>query len=69
MCSSQQASRPAKPDEVILDTSDGLSWPTLCRCDLIHAVKKSELTSRRGHVTEERRRQIIATINRSNGWA
>jgi hypothetical protein len=29
MCSSKQAMREALPDEVILDSSDGLTWPTL----------------------------------------
>jgi len=68
MCSSQSAQRGPKPNEVILDNSDGLNWPTLCRCDLIHAVLKAQLKNQRGHVTQERRRQIIETINRSNGW-
>ena len=27
--------------EIILDTADGLDWPTLCRCDLIFSVKKA----------------------------
>jgi hypothetical protein len=56
------------PNEIILDTSDGLSWQTLCKCDLVHLITKTELKSRRGQVTEARRRQIIATINRANGW-
>jgi hypothetical protein len=68
MCSSQAASRPPEANEVILDQSDGLDWPTLCKCDLLHAVEKFELNNFRGRVTAERRRQIIAAINRSNGW-
>lgn len=68
MCSSQQAARPPEANEVILDQSDGLNWPTLCKCDLLHAVEKSELKNYRGHVTAERRKEIIAAINRSNGW-
>jgi hypothetical protein len=68
MCSSKQATRAAMPNEVILDASDGLNWPTLCKCDLFHLITKTELKTRRGLVTEERRRQIIATINRANGW-
>jgi hypothetical protein len=68
MCSSQSATRQALANEVILDSSDGLNWPTLCKGDLLHLVTKEHLTHRRGKVTEERRRQIIATINRSNGW-
>ncbi len=34
ICSSQRASRNPKAIEVILDTADGLDWPTLCKCDL-----------------------------------
>ena len=68
MCSSKAATRPAKPNEVILDESDGLEWPTLCKCDLLYTVPKVELKNRRGSVTPTRRKQIIATINRSNGW-
>jgi mRNA-degrading endonuclease toxin of MazEF toxin-antitoxin module len=68
MCSSKQATRDALPNEVILDASDGLNWPTLCKCDLIHLVAKSELKSRRGIVTDARRRQIISTMIRSNDW-
>ena len=68
MCSTKSAIRPAKPHEVILDQGDGLSWPTLCRCDLIFLVSKSNLKNRRGRVTEERRHQIISTINRCKGW-
>jgi hypothetical protein len=68
MCSSKPATRPARADEVILDQSDGLSWPTLCRCDLFFLVNKSDLNNPRGPVTPERRRQIIARMNSANGW-
>jgi mRNA-degrading endonuclease toxin of MazEF toxin-antitoxin module len=68
MCSSQQARRSAEANEVILDESDGLNWPTLCKCDLLHSVEKSDLKNLRGHVTAERRKEIILAINRSNGW-
>lgn len=68
MCSSQPATRAPFPNEVILDTADGLSWPTLCKCDLFHLVERAELKDRRGLVTEVRRRQIILTMNRANGW-
>jgi hypothetical protein len=68
MCSSKPAARPPRPNEVILDTSDGLDWPTLCKCDLLYAIPKTELKEKRGAVTPERRRQIIATIHRANGW-
>jgi len=68
ICNSHRAGRAAAPGEVILDTADGLDWPTLCRCDLLYIVKKADLKFRRGKVTPERRRQIIATIIRSNDW-
>ena len=68
LCSSKAATRPALPHEVILDEADGLDWPTLCKCDLIRAVAKADLQTRRGHVTDARRRQIVATINRANDW-
>lgn len=67
-CSSKPATRVAEPHEVILDSSDGLDWPTLCRCDLFFMVRKAELKGQRGSVAAERRKQIIATINRANGW-
>jgi mRNA-degrading endonuclease toxin of MazEF toxin-antitoxin module len=68
MCSSQRAQRQPKANEVILDTSDGLNWATLCKCDLIHTVFKATLKNQRGHVTPARRRQIIDTIIRCNDW-
>ena len=68
MCTSQPASRAPEPHEVLLDAADGLSWPTLCKCDLLYAVKKSALAHFRGVVTAERKKQIITTINRANGW-
>ena len=68
MCASKPATRAAEAHEVILDASDGLDWPTVCRCDLFFMVKKGDLKNQRGTVTAERRRQIIATIIRSNGW-
>jgi len=68
MCSTKPATRPAQEHEVILDAADGLNWPTPCKCDFLHQVQKSELKHFRGHVTEERRRTIIATMMRANGW-
>jgi mRNA-degrading endonuclease toxin of MazEF toxin-antitoxin module len=65
---SKAANRAAEAHEVILDQEDGLDWPTLCKCDLLRTVPKTQLTSRRGHVTDARRRQIIETINRCNDW-
>ena len=68
LCSSKEATRPPKPHEVILDRCDGLDWPTLCKCDLLYTIPKTVLTTQRGTVTTERRRQIISTINRAMGW-
>ena len=68
LCSSKPPTRPAKPHEVILDGSDGLDWPTVCKCDLLYTLPKSALIGLRGTVTAERRRQIVATINRAMGW-
>jgi mRNA-degrading endonuclease toxin of MazEF toxin-antitoxin module len=68
LCSSKETTRHAKPHEVILDSSDGLDWPTVCKCDLLYTLPKSELKRHRGHVSAERRKQIIATINRAMGW-
>jgi hypothetical protein len=47
---------------VILDTTDGLEWATLCKCDLIYAVNKGQLTKHRGKVSMERRRQIARKV-------
>src|SRR5216684_4501593 len=68
LCSSKQAAREPTPVETILDKADGLDWPTLCKCDLLHNVPKDALKNRRGSVGVERRRQIIATMIRSNEW-
>lgn len=68
MCSSREAGRSPRPNEVLLDQADGLNWPTLCKCDLLVDVAKSDLKNCRGQVTEPRRKQIIATINRSMDW-
>lgn|SRR5487761_2624138 len=68
LCSSKAATRAAKAHEVILDSSDGLDGPTLCKCDLLYTIPKAVLSAQRGTVTTERRRQIIATINRAMGW-
>jgi mRNA-degrading endonuclease toxin of MazEF toxin-antitoxin module len=68
LCSSQRAAREALDYEVILDAGDGLDWPTLCKCDLLHMVPKTFLKNRRGAVSSERRTAIIRAINRSNGW-
>lgn len=67
-CSSQRASRNPDKHEVLLDTSDGMDWETLCKCDCIYAVAKHELKTRRGKVAPERRRAIVQAIIRSHDW-
>jgi hypothetical protein len=69
LCSSQRARRTADVNEVILDEADGLDWATLCKCDLIYDVPKSDLTGLRGSVSPIRRRQIVGRIVSSFGWS
>ena len=57
------------PGEVVLDSADGLDWPTLCKCDLIYSLEKTELTQKRGEVSHARRNQIIRTIIAAHAWA
>ena len=68
MCSTKEATRPPLPNEVILDSADGLNWPTLCKCDLLYLVEKADLKHQRGSVSPDRRRAIIRTMIRSNEW-
>jgi len=68
-CSSKRASRKAEPTEVMLDAADGLDWDTLCKCDLVFAVPKEQLTRKRGSVTSPRRRQIAENLIRCLGLA
>jgi mRNA-degrading endonuclease toxin of MazEF toxin-antitoxin module len=69
MCSTKRATRAAEPHEILLDKADGLDWPTLCKCDLIHAVPRTELKGKRGDVSLLRRRQLIRTLMAAHGWA
>lgn len=68
-CSSKRAMREAEVLEITLDEADGLDWATLCKCDLVFAVPKEQLTRKRGFVTLERRRQIAARLIRALGLA
>jgi mRNA-degrading endonuclease toxin of MazEF toxin-antitoxin module len=68
-CSSKRAAREAEALEIILDEADGLDWETLCKCDLVFAVPKEQLTRRRGSVTLHRRRQIAERLIRALGLA
>ena len=68
MCSSKRATRDAQVHEVILDSADGMDWPTICKCDLIHAVPKSELKQFRGAVSDRSRAHLIRTVIAAHGW-
>ena len=69
LCSSQRATRTAKVTEVILDTADGLDWPTLCKCDLVYSVPANQLSCKRGIVVRSRRPEIAVRVIRSLGLA
>jgi mRNA-degrading endonuclease toxin of MazEF toxin-antitoxin module len=68
MCSSKRATRGAQAHEVVLDAADGMDWPTLCKCDLIYIVPKSELKHFRGSVSSARRSILIRTVIAAHGW-
>ena len=63
-CTTQKQSRPPGPDEVLLDSADGLDWETYCRCDHIFSIERDRLKrrGRAGKVTLERRWQISAKL-------
>ena len=69
LCSSQRANRAPKATEVILDESDGLDWPTLCKCDFVYSVPAEQLSRARGMVAVVRRREIAARVLRGLGLA
>ncbi len=68
MCSTKRANRAAEPNEVVLDEADAMDWPTICKCDLIHTVPKSELKRWRGTVSVSRRQALVRSIIASHGW-
>lgn len=68
LCTTQRAARAPKETEVRLNGADGLDWETLCRCDALWLVEKSQLKGKRGTVSPVRRRQIVDKINASMGW-
>jgi mRNA-degrading endonuclease toxin of MazEF toxin-antitoxin module len=67
-CSSQRATRQARAHEIVLDQADGLDRPTLCKCDQLYSVSKTELKHRRGEVSAARRKVLVRTIIGSLGW-
>jgi mRNA-degrading endonuclease toxin of MazEF toxin-antitoxin module len=68
LCTTQRAQRRAEPHEIILDEADGLDWPTLCKCDLIYAAARSELTQHKGRVTDARQGPLVRTMIAAHGW-
>ncbi len=68
MCSTKRAGRAPEPNEIILDQADGMDWPTICKCDLIHTVPKAELKFWRGSVSTPRRHALVRTMIASHGW-
>ncbi len=69
LCSTQRAARRPELYEVILDQADGLDWETLCKCDVVYAAGKNDLTKHRGTVSALRRRAIAERVIRALGLA
>ncbi len=69
LCSTQRANRKPEAHEVLLDQADGLTWETLCKCDVVYAAPKADLVQRRGMVTGDRRRAIAERVIRGLGLA
>jgi len=69
LCSSHRSRRLPEAHEVLLNGADGLDWETLCKCDLLYAVDKRQLTRRRGSVSPARRRAIGERLIRALGLA
>src|SRR5688572_5365801 len=57
-CTSQRQARVTQPQEVLLNSADGLEWETFVICDVIYAAPSELLRDRRGHVSLQRRRAI-----------
>ncbi|HEY3761977.1 MAG TPA: hypothetical protein VGN23_09540 [Verrucomicrobiae bacterium] len=53
---------PANESETVLDETDGLDRQTICTCDLLFTVRKSEISHKRGEVGFARRRDISRKI-------
>jgi mRNA-degrading endonuclease toxin of MazEF toxin-antitoxin module len=69
LCSSRRATRAAKATEVILDSTDGLDGPTLCKCDLVYSAPANQLSGKKGIVARARRREIALRVIRGLGLA
>ncbi len=62
ICKSLRPSAPALPIEVVLDQADGLEWPTVVRCDVVHYLAKQRFGARLGCVSIPRRRAIAKCL-------
>ena len=69
LCSTKRAGRRPEAHEFVLDEADGLDWPTLCKCDLIYAVPREDLRSRKGRVCAARQGSLVRTMIAAHGWA
>jgi hypothetical protein len=69
LCTTQRAQRRAEAHEILLDEADGLDWPAPCKCDLIYAAVRSDLTQHKRHVTEARQTPLMRTMIATHGWA
>lgn len=69
LCSNHRSRRPREAHEVLLNSADAMDWETLCKCDLLYAVDKRQLTQGRGSVSPARRRAIGERLIRTLGSA
>jgi len=69
LASTKEARQTPAANEFILDTADGLDWPTIVKCDLIYAVPRGVLKHRRGEVIQTRRGPLLRTVLAAHGWA
>jgi mRNA-degrading endonuclease toxin of MazEF toxin-antitoxin module len=63
-CTTLRPDTPFNPNELeaVLDSADGLELRTRVQCDLLFTIEESKLTSKRGEVALERRRDIARKI-------
>lgn len=50
------------PTDVRLNSADGFEAPTVCQCDFVYPLHKSELQASRGLVSWERQQAIKARL-------
>lgn len=69
LCSTQRANRKPEAHEIVLDQADGLSWATLCKCDVIYALPRSDLKPAIGRVSDTRQPHLVRTMIAAHHWA